>query len=80
MNSHALLNSTPRIAPSPTRRNSARRLVRIRMLPALRPVIVRHIPLVPSIVARIEDVLTGVTFLGLAGLAVIMEAFGTSLF
>jgi hypothetical protein len=49
-------------------------------MPALRPIVVRPIPFAPSAGARIESVLMGITFLGLAGLALAMEAVGASLF
>jgi hypothetical protein len=70
----------PRAAARPARKASARKLLQVRVAPALRPVIVRHIPLAPSAGARIETVLMGITFVALAGLAVAMEAVGASLF
>ena len=65
----------PRAAARPLRKASARKLVRTRAVPTLRPV-----PLAPSAGARVETVLMGITFVALAGLAVAVEAVGASLF
>jgi hypothetical protein len=80
MTVHVALNFAPRVMPHTDRRISIRKRIRARILPALRPIIVRPIPLTLTAVARIEDVLMAVTFLVVAGLGVIMEAAGTSLF
>jgi hypothetical protein len=80
MNANVALNFAPRTAARPARTVAARKLVRARVLPALRPIIVRHIAYAPSAGARIEGVLMGVIFMALATLAVTMEAVGTSLF
>jgi hypothetical protein len=80
MNANVTLNFAPRAAARPVRKASARKLVRARVVPMLRPVIVHHIPFAPSAGDRIEAVLMGITFLALAGLAVTMEAVGVALF
>jgi len=80
MNANVALNFAPRATARPARKSAARKLVRARVLPALRPVVVRHIAFAPSACARIETVLMGLSFLALAGLAITMEAVGTSLF
>jgi hypothetical protein len=80
MLTHVTLNFVPGVAVRPARKSAARKLVRVRMLPALHPIMVRHIPLAPGAGTRIETLLMGITFLALAGLAAIMEAAGTSLF
>jgi len=80
MNANIALAFAPRATVRSAAKPSARKLVRARALPALRPVVIRHMALAPSLGARIETVLMGVTFLALAGLAVTMEAVGASLF
>ena len=80
MNANVALNFAPRTAARPARNASGRKLVRARVAPALHPVVIRHIPFAPSVGARIETVLMGITFLALAGLALAMEAVGASLF
>jgi len=80
MTANVALNFAPRATARPARKSAARKLVRARVLPALRPVVVRHIAFAPSACARIETVLMGLSFLALAGLAATMEAVGTSLF
>jgi len=80
MNANIAVAFAPRATARSAAKPSARKRVRARVLPALRPVVVRHIALAPSLGARIESVLMGVTFLALASLAVTMEAVGTSLF
>ena len=80
MTANVALNFAPRTAARPARKASGRKLVRARVAPALRPVVVRPIPFAPSAGARIETVLMGITFLALAGLALTMEAVGASLF
>lgn len=80
MTANIALSFAPRTAGRPARKSAARKLVRARALPALRPVVIRHIALTPSFSARIETLLMGTTFLALASLAVVMEAVGTSLF
>jgi len=80
MNAHVALNFAPRATARPVRTTATRKLVRARVLPALRPIIVRHIAFAPSTCARIETVLMGASFLALAVLAITMEAVGTSLF
>jgi len=79
MNANIALAFAPRVTAR-SAKPSARKLVRARVLPALRPITIRHVALAPSLGGRIETVLMGVTFLALAGLAVIMEAVGASLF
>ena len=80
MNANVALNFAPRAATRPARKASARKLVRARVVPTLRPVTARPAPLAPSAGARIEAVLMGITFVALAGLAVAVEAVGASLF
>jgi hypothetical protein len=79
MTANVALNFAPRTTRKSVRKVSARRLVRARVLPALRPILSRPVALAPSVNARVESVLMGVTFAALAGLAVLMEAVGTSL-
>ncbi|HEV2674974.1 MAG TPA: hypothetical protein VGV37_10565 [Aliidongia sp.] len=79
MNTNAALTFAPRAASRLVRVAPARKLVRARVLPALRPVMhpmQRTVTLAPSAGARIETVLMGVTFMALAGLAITMEAVG----
>ncbi|HLZ65379.1 MAG TPA: hypothetical protein VKQ29_04055 [Aliidongia sp.] len=81
MNANAALNLAPRAVVRPVRVAPARKLVRVRILPALRPVVqplARHATLAPLAGTRIETVLMGITFLALAGLAVSMEAVGAA--
>lgn len=80
MNANIALNFAPRAATLSVRKVSARKLVRARALPALRPIVVRHVALAPSACARMETALMGISFMALAALAVTMEAVGTSLF
>jgi hypothetical protein len=77
MNANVALNFAPGTTAS-VRRVSARRLAQGRALPA--PSLARPVELPPSASARIEGVLMGLTFAALAGLAVLMEAVGASLF
>jgi hypothetical protein len=80
MNANIALAFAPRATVRSTAKPFARKLVRVRALPMLRPVVIRHVALAPSACARIETLLLGVTFLALAGLTVTMEAVGASLF
>jgi hypothetical protein len=80
MSTYIALNLSPRTAPRRAPKGPARKLVRARALPARRLVVLPRIPFGPSAGARMETVLMAITFMGLAGLAVIMEAVGTSLF
>jgi len=50
MMTHVILNFAPSVAGRPARRIAARKLVRVR---ALRPVMVRHLPLAPGAGARV---------------------------
>jgi hypothetical protein len=77
MNANVALHFAPGTTAS-VRKVSARKLVQGRVLPA--PSLARPVELPPSVNARIEGVLMGLTFAALAGLAVLMEAVGTSLF
>jgi hypothetical protein len=76
MNSNLALSLAPRASSRPVRLAPARKLVRVGALPALRYGV--RPALAPSAGARAETVLMGVSFLALAGLAVVMEAVGVA--
>jgi hypothetical protein len=71
MNANVALAFAPRASVRTVRKLAARKA---------RVTTAHHAQLPPSAGARVEGMLMGITFVSLAGLAVIMEAVGTSLF